>query len=394
MFQSLNLLALSSLLLMGKSQQDTILPPQNVSLRWIDDFRPELSWARPQHSMENCNYIVRSETTKKNSEEEQTTSNTSWDAHIVMEGGYLLLSVKIVCEGKSSTESNTKVVKKTNYTELVKDLQCYSRSAEQAHCVWLPGSPAPDLKFYYELPKEDFTVPGKPSFNPTECLKYRYTDGVRTGCDLEANIDQSILILLNGTYNNSLARNTFKKWPSNNMRPPPLNWTVTETVDQFLNVSWTPPDIPVQWTYIINYTECDERKTKEVEKGDTSIRLGLDPRCQYSIAIQAKYKKGEMEGWTPWSHVKYIAAETGPDAWLFAAIIVPVMFAGLAVLLCVCFRKNKEHIFPKVPEPRDLISDIFDNNNKSTVCNLYMPAEEEDNCKITLVEESQINKLG
>lgn len=35
-------------------------------------------------------------------------------------------------------------------SELVKDLQCYSRSAEQAHCVWLPGSPAPDLKFYYE----------------------------------------------------------------------------------------------------------------------------------------------------------------------------------------------------------------------------------------------------
>uniref|UniRef100_A0A8D0A522 Interleukin-13 receptor subunit alpha-1-like n=1 Tax=Sander lucioperca TaxID=283035 RepID=A0A8D0A522_SANLU len=223
------------------------------------------------------------------------------------------------------------------------------------------------------LPKEDFTVPGKPSFNPTECLKYRYTDGVRTGCDLEANIDQSILILLNGTYNNSLARNTFKKWPSNNMRPPPLNWTVTETVDQFLNVSWTPPDIPVQWTYIINYTECDERKTV------TSKHCSCIGHSETTIMLLT---------------FVHAAAETGPDAWLFAAIIVPVMFAGLAVLLCVCFRKNKEHIFPKVPEPRDLISDIFDNNNKSTVCNLYMPAEEEDNCKITLVEESQINKLG
>ncbi|XP_078131726.1 interleukin-13 receptor subunit alpha-1-like isoform X1 [Sander vitreus] len=391
MFQSLDLLALSFLLLMVKSQQDTILPPQNVSLRWINDFRPALSWSPPQHSMKNCYYKVQSETTEEDSEKEHITPNTTWDAHIVMEGGYLWFSVETVCEGNSST----KVVKKTNYTDLVKDLQCYSHSAKQTHCFWLPDTHAPDLKFYYQLQNEDFTVTanGKSPFNLTECLEYRYTDGVRTGCNLEATISQSIAILLNGTHNNSLARNTFKKWPKKNMRPPALNWTFTETWDHFLNISWTPPDIPVQWTYKINYTECDEVKTKQVGNGETSTLLDLVLHCQYSIAIKAEYEKREYKGWTAWSDVKYFAAEPGPDAWLFAAIIVPLMFASLAALLCVCFRKNKEHIFPKVPEPRDLISDIFDNNNKSTVCNLYMPAEEEDNCKITLVEESQINKL-
>ena len=29
--------------------------------------------------------------------------------------------------------------------------------------------------------------------------------------------------------------------------------------------------------------------------------------------------------------------------------------------------RNKERIFPKVPQPRDLISDIYDNNNKVNV---------------------------
>ncbi|XP_078131727.1 uncharacterized protein LOC144534007 isoform X2 [Sander vitreus] len=258
MFQSLDLLALSFLLLMVKSQQDTILPPQNVSLRWINDFRPALSWSPPQHSMKNCYYKVQSETTEEDSEKEHITPNTTWDAHIVMEGGYLWFSVETVCEGNSST----KVVKKTNYTDLVKDLQCYSHSAKQTHCFWLPDTHAPDLKFYYQLQNEDFTVTanGKSPFNLTECLEYRYTDGVRTGCNLEATISQSIAILLNGTHNNSLARNTFKKWPKKNMRPPALNWTFTETWDHFLNISWTPPDIPVQWTYKINYTECDEVK--------------------------------------------------------------------------------------------------------------------------------------
>ncbi|TDG99899.1 hypothetical protein EPR50_G00199180 [Perca flavescens] len=271
--------------------------------------------------------------------------------------------------------------------ELVKDLQCYIHSANRAHCSWVPGSP--DLKFYYQLWSECFTAPAmhKIPLNLKQCLEYRYTDGVRTGCDLEANICQSIVILINETLNNSLPMKPFDKiFFSKNVRPPALNWTVTKTGDQFL-ISWTHPDIPdMDWRYVINYTECNVAMTKEVRDKETAV-LDLAPHCLYSIKIKATCDGGE----TPWSDVKYF--DVGISPWVYAAIVVPLVFAGLAVLVFVCFRKNKEHIFPKVPEPRDLISDIYDNNNKSTVCKLYIPAKEEDHCKITLVEEPQINKL-
>lgn len=43
------------------------------------------------------------------------------------------------------------------------------------------------------------------------CPSYSYTDGVRTGCDLEANIEHDILISFKGMLNNTLVRNTFRK---------------------------------------------------------------------------------------------------------------------------------------------------------------------------------------
>ncbi|XP_034712741.1 uncharacterized protein LOC117934828 [Etheostoma cragini] len=293
-----------------------------------------------------------------------------------MQGGYLQFKVNTICGDKQSTEVGMEI----NYTELVRDLECYIHSAKQTRCSWLPGSHAPDLKFYYRLLNEDFSA--SPDDKSPVILKEcsLYAEGGKTACDLEASISQSIEILINGTHNNSFARNTFKKNP--NVRPPALKWTVNKSGNKFL-INWTPPDIQVKWTYIVNYTECVETKTKSVGNGETSIVLDLVPHCPYSFAIKATCTRGG----TPWSDVKNFAAETDPNAWRYAAAIVPLMFAGLAVLAFVCFRKHKEHIFPKVPEPRDLVSDIFDNNNKSTVCNLYIPAEEEDNCKVTLVEE-------
>lgn len=35
-----------------------ILPPQNVSLKWITDIQIELSWTPPPHMLENCQYVV------------------------------------------------------------------------------------------------------------------------------------------------------------------------------------------------------------------------------------------------------------------------------------------------------------------------------------------------
>lgn len=92
-------------------------------------------------------------------------------------------------------------------------------------------------------------------------------------------------------------------------------------------------------------------------------------------------------------------ADADPDVFVLAAVIVPLACAGLAVLALVCcirsvffvcfflnltsfvssfatdihfyFCRNKDYIFPPIPKPRDLLSDISDNNNKVIVATFH-----------------------
>lgn len=81
-------------------------------------------------------------------------------------------------------------------------------------------------------------------------------------------------------------------------------------------------------------------------------------------------------------------AEADPPLYMYAAIFFPLMFTGLATILLICFRRcvedfphlllpfmlvscveilfcrKRDVIFPKIPEPRDLLSSIPDNNFK------------------------------
>lgn len=55
------------------------------------------------------------------------------------------------------------------------------------------------------------TSVGDPGSALRACPSYTHSDGVRTGCDLRANLTQDVHILFNGTWNKMPVRNTFKK---------------------------------------------------------------------------------------------------------------------------------------------------------------------------------------
>ncbi|XP_030286924.1 uncharacterized protein LOC115589910 [Sparus aurata] len=382
-FQSLQLFVLSCLLFAFETSQ--VLPPQNVSLRWKTDFEPQLSWEPPKHSADDCTYQVERSTTNK--EEDKVTFNPSselsWSTYTVMNGRYLYLSVKAICNNTHSEQ----VAKPTTYPELVRNLSCYVHSSKQTRCSWLPVSDAADLGFFFRLTAEDLSLSiHNISRTPLRgCPAYVNR---KTGCDLQADTRHSIHILFNGTLNNSSVRNTFKIWLKENARPLPLNWTVIKAGDTF-NISWIPPDFDKLsvWKFTIKQTACNKSMLHDVFEG-TSTELNVIRRCENCMAIKAvrKVTGGESE----WSDVKCFGSE--PNALVYAAIIIPMMFAVLAALTLMCCKKNKDIIFPRVPEPRDFLSDISDNNNKITVRNLYIPAEEED-CKITLVIDPLNNKL-
>ncbi|XP_070710372.1 uncharacterized protein [Pempheris klunzingeri] len=280
-------------------------------------------------------------------------------------------------------------------TELVKNLECYIVTYKRAHCSWMVDSNVRDLRVFYELFKEDHSVSIYDDSSPAdlqECSWYSHNSSSRAGCDLQAVSTDDIEVSFKGTLNNT-AVTTKSVRTEFTLRPPALTWTVTKTRDAF-NISWILPDAaPVDtWKVIINYTECGKPvEGKHTEPGATTYSLIRVSRCQYAITIKAE-NEGRKKEQTPLSSVKYFDAESDPNAAMYAIIIIPLMLAGLTALAVVCCRKIKEHIFPEVPKPLDLLSDISENNNTCIAPNLYVVAEEGDSCKITLVTDPQIEK--
>ncbi|XP_068612007.1 uncharacterized protein [Brachionichthys hirsutus] len=377
MFQSPDLLVLSCLVLTVEIHTGHILPPRNLSLRWITDFEPELSWTPPKHSINNCTYLVAVRTNDNENDSEVTETSPPWTEYKLMHGGFLHFSVQTVCDEKESDPERFVVT----YPELVRDLQCYIHSSTQTHCSWTPAIPAPDLCFFYRLVNEDRTVSidSQSGFPVQACSSYTHTDGVRTGCDLQAKVTQDVHIVFNGTVNNEPVKNTFKRELQSNVRPPALEWEVQKTGTKFL-ISWTPPDIsnPPNWKFMIKYTECGKTLPELVLEGKEA-ELPVVSHCPYHMSIRAVARGAA----TPWSQEKYFNADSDPNALLYAAILIPLIAATLGALTFICLMKHKNIIFPKVPQPRDLLGDS-DNNNKAALPSLYNQAEEE-HCEITLV---------
>ncbi|XP_041635392.1 interleukin-13 receptor subunit alpha-1-like isoform X3 [Cheilinus undulatus] len=378
MFKSVDLVCLCCLFLVVECLAGIIQPPQNLSLSWSSDFWPQLNWTSPPHSMENCSYEVESPEGWQN-----TVNTTFWTKFRVMEGGKLKLSVRTVC----GQEESDWVSVTTPYPDLVENFTCSLESSQLTYCTWNKANNTQDIWFYYQL----FDELSRDKTPLTECSSYRCSEGIKTGCDLKATTTQTMNILLNGTVDNEPVRNTFSSLLKKN-EPRPLNWTVTKDNNEFV-IHWSPPDINDgwTWTYKIKYTKCNEENERR-QTGGMSLRLDIVPQCPYRMQIKATldYSLNGIE--TPWSEFKDFDAETDPNAMLYAVIIIPLIVAGLVLFIFMCCRKNKDKIFPKIPEPRDLLSDISDNNNKSTLHNLYIPAEEEDTCRITLVMDPHTEK--
>lgn len=374
MFPSLLLLCCLSLTI--ESSHGEILPPRNASLRWVNDFDYNVTWVPPENSV-GCKYEVYSDINKQDYD---FTSNTFHILDEVMNGNVLNVGIRSRCN-KSTSEPV--VVSETN-PELVTDFQCYVHSQKQTNCSWSPTSIAADLRFFYKSEIERYSIVS----GVEECPLYTYTDGLRTGCYLPVSIQHSIKVLFKTTLNNKTVRNTFLKHLIHFVRPPPLNWKVKKSGNQF-NITWYPPEVLAldEWEYIINYTECGQVKSLTIQK-DTLHELRRVSHCSYSMAIKAK---SGTKGETPWTDQQYFDADSSFSPLVFLAIIIPLVVATLTVVTVMCYQKNKDTIFPKVPEPRDLLSDICDNNNKTALCNFHAMTMEEDNCKIALVVEPQIS---
>ncbi|TNM93502.1 hypothetical protein fugu_001678 [Takifugu bimaculatus] len=364
----LNLFVLWCLLLETKCATGHIVTQKNISLHWINEFLLQLSSPTCHH------YTV------------SAGDATNWQVSFpykrstVMEGNFVNLTLT-ECNGTTSPPVHISL----HYPELVKEVDCYRTSRRDAVCSWIPNTHIQELQFFFVF-VNDSEITDEMDFiqniKMTECQSYNETDGVRTGCDLQLG-GTHIFISFRERRNHS-SFNTFRKAVASNVRLPALKWNVAKT-DYTFNISWETPDIPTDWTITINYTVCGDPKSISVS-GSEHIEVPRVPHCPYRLAIQAISLKGK----SLWSEYKYFEAD--PPLLTYAAIFFSLVFTGLATTLLICFRRKREAIFPKIPEPRDLLSSIPDNNFKCTLDSLYSNSKEEL-CIISLVTEPIYNNI-
>ncbi|CAB1345256.1 unnamed protein product [Coregonus sp. 'balchen'] len=362
------------------TQPETDLPsPRNVTFSWTNEFCWELSWSLQENvDSQTCKcHITISRIGQKNVIKKRKGTQLQ-ECFPLMEGVSFFLQTQ--CENRTRM-SQTIVHTIPAPTELVKNFKCYLYSSKAMNCSWLLANQAPeDLQLYY----------GSNNVSKvSECSEYLYNTGQRTGCHLRGDFHKLIYFQVNGTLNGSSVRNTFEVNPHVHVKPLPLEWKITEEGSN-LNISWISPDIknPRCWDYVINYTRCKKPMSNHLED-KTWIMVNYDPYCQYRVRIKPIFSKRCGMGEGDWTKEKLYGKEGNRDWHLHvAAIFIPFMAVIVAIVVCVCIRKHKDKILPKVPKPTNLIRDMFNNNNEMrAMANLYIPAQEEVDCKITLVQD-------
>lgn len=353
------------------STEGQSLAPWDVSLEWINDFRPQLSWKPPLHLPGDCCFCVRVQAAQFN-EIDLGPNESNFSGLYFTNGSSLNMSVQTICNNMTSEP----VIKTNIYPELVSALDCDIISTNQIRCSWTPVPGAPESQFFYRL-----AALGQTNLLPCPHL---HTDGKLIVCDIQTPVRNEIDVLFNGTVDDKPVRNTFEK--SLYVKPLVTKWSVTKT-DRKFNISWVCPDIPKPFEreFVVIYTECAEPKMSPIIK---RLHFEIDrlPNCRYCFAIETRVSRKEAR-----TEDKCFDADAVPDVFVLVAVIVPLACAGLAVLALVCCIRNKDYIFPPIPKPRDLLSDISDNNNKMEFGNLYFPLEVEELFKITLVMDPPID---
>lgn len=304
-----------------------------------------------------------------------------------MNSGFFNVTIQTLCGSKTSEAVS--IVR--DYPDL--RLSCAIKSSSLTRCSW-KSLPSANLSFFYNLADRD-----SPFDKLRECPSYNRT---RTSCDLKMHPKQYINAMVNGTLSDAtlsdrtLSDGTLSDRTIRNIRlyinvPVRLsapNLTVKESKDKFF-LSWTKPDFSnLTWKYNISYTFCDTTLSNETSELQTELtRVAW---CPYRISMKGV---AVYAGHTDWTPDKYYDAVSVMNPMVFAVILIPTVLAVIVILTLLWWKKNKDKVFPQVPQPNpELFTDLMDNNNKINATNFHFPKEEEE-CTVTLVDDSKQQKL-
>ncbi|XP_059819783.1 interleukin-13 receptor subunit alpha-2-like [Hypanus sabinus] len=312
----------------------------------------------------------------------------------------VLLSNGNVCRESNWTE---KVIQSPGNPEtLAAYFSCVLYNHSRMNCTWRPGSKLPigsQYRMYYKY-----------FGNTKECAHY-FTDlQGRQGCHIDElpipndDPDEHVLICVNGSNNSpsispyyvKLDTQLFEKYN------PPCNVKIFPN----LTVVWDkPPGYSIAdhcFEYQLQLTELAGNNIESFYvQAVTKYILNINLSKRYSVKVRTKMKLcKETKYWSEWSDEVFIEPKKLFNGWVVTTVLIMIA-AMMILLLSLIFRRYKDFIFRRVPDPQKNFKELFEeyNGDFQKWIGCQIPASKYEECATVVIEErtrpeSQVKKYS
>ncbi|KAB5579458.1 hypothetical protein PHYPO_G00195280 [Pangasianodon hypophthalmus] len=385
---SVVLMCLSFTLVGVDSLSGSLPPPENLSLSWDPrNLSVHIHWREPAGLDTKCkvNYTLAIYYEKcpprQNTPNIHRTSDLSFNHPFSKEDEICvgLTTNPMVCENKPASKEVYKGLSPP--LALVKNFSCVYYAEKKMNCTWTIVKNTPDLQlFYREVNKNKDSL--------KHCLSYLTYGTMKTGCHLhDENLTTSakVYFVINGTGDNHLINNRFMIEIRVAVKPPKPKVSITQEGERLHFQASTPNFVAPQCLkYKYMYSKCNE-KSEVVETEKNSTLVEYDTACKYAVrgqVIYSSYCGGDVDIESDMSEPVYYGEDGDPNlAFKVVMIITPLIVCCCLIAAIVLFRRNKDIILPKIPEPslffKDMLNSTSDGLSKSLGGGkLYVPVKE------------------
>ncbi|KAK3545991.1 hypothetical protein QTP70_019303 [Hemibagrus guttatus] len=350
-------------------------PPGNLHLSWDQSkLSITVGWREPAGLDTKCivNYslAIYNENCppKKNASHICRTKNLSLTLPISKEDKICvgITTNPEVCENKRASKEVYKDLPPP--LALVKNFSCLYYAPKKMNCTWNVVKNTPNLQLFYRIEKNNEAL--------KSCISYLTSGHNKTGChmhdeDLTSNAE--VFFVINGTGETHLINKFIIDIRASAVKLPKPKVIITKEGENLRFQAIILKDFlaPQCLKYKFVYTKCNEQR--ERIPSNSSLRVEYDIACKYTVRVQVIYTNfcgGDHDIMSDMSEPEYYGEDSDPNlAFKVAMIVTPLIVCSCLIAALLMFRRVKDIILPKIPEPslffKDMLNSTSDGFSKS-----------------------------
>ncbi|XP_027025362.1 interleukin-13 receptor subunit alpha-1-like isoform X2 [Tachysurus fulvidraco] len=357
-------------------------PPVNLSLSWDQNsLDVNINWREPAGLDTKYKVIYMLAIYKEKCPPKNNT--TFFKRAKTLHCQYSVSKEEEICVGIKTVPENgeNKIASKEVYKylppplALVENFKCVYYATKQMNCTWTVVKNTPDLQLLYKIGEQT-----------KSCMSYLSSGHIKTGChlhDKDLTSNGKVFFVISTTGKNNL-NNKFKIEINFSVKPPKPEVHITKEGELLYFQAIIPRDFlaPQCLKYKFVYTRCNER-SEEITI-NSSLHVEYDTACMYKVRVHVIYSNycgtdHDIEG-DP-SEPGYYGEDDDPNlAFKLAMIVTPLIVCCCLVAALLMFRRIKNIILPKIPEPslffKDMLNSTSDGLSKGLGGKLYVPVKD------------------